>query len=397
LKTYRLNGLSQVIISDKKRQVAFLHQTLRLQIFACELRFLLAAFGENLMRYFRFYYVALFAVALSSAGYAQETQTRVVDEVVAQVNEGVITLSRIKRESKAIVDTYVQEGKTLAEAQKIVDEKQGELIASLINEELLIQRAKELGLDKDIEESLNARMLDIMKQYNLKTVEALYAEMEKQGVDPRDIRENWRKQAIRERVINREVQVVIYWKPNGKELKDYFEKNKSKFLKPETVSISELFLSFAGRDEAAVREKAKQLHTQLKAGADFAKLVKENGDPGAVTEGAGKAEKIIVSQLVDKIGVPLKGVKVGDVTAPIEIEQLGITILKVDERELATGESVFDENAIRMAITQERAPDEQKKFMAKLRTESYIKISDQYRPIVSPILFADERQEKPGK
>jgi peptidyl-prolyl cis-trans isomerase SurA len=346
------------------------------------------------MRYFRFFYVALFTVAMSCAAFAQETQTRVVDEVIAQVNEGVITLSRIKRESKSIVDTYVQEGKTRDEAQKIVDEKQGELIASLINEELLIQKAKELGLDKDIEDSLNQRMLGIMKQYNLKTVEALYAEMEKQGVDPKELRETWRKQAIRERVIQREVQSKVYWLANGKDLKDYFEKNKSKFTKPETISISELFLGFAGRDEAAVREKAKQLYTQLKGGADFAKLAKENSDPGAVTEGTGKAEKLVVSQLVDKIAVPLKGLKAGEVTAPIEIEQLGITILKVDQRELASSESVFDENAIRMAILNEKMPTEQKKFMSKLRSDSYIKISDSYRPLVSPILFADERKEK---
>lgn len=347
------------------------------------------------MRYFRFFYVTLFIVAMSSAtAISQETQIKVVDEVIAQVNDGVITLSRIKRESKSIVDTYVQEGKTRDEAQKIVDEKQGELIASLINEELLIQKAKELGLDKEIEDSLNQRMLEIMKQYNLKTVEALYAEMEKQGVDPRDIRENWRKQAIRDRVIQREVQSKVYWEANGKQLKDYFEKNKGKFTKPETISISELFLSFAGRDEAAVREKAKQLYAQLKGGADFAKLAKENGDPGAVTEGTGKAEKLVVSQLVDKIGLPLKGLKVGEVTAPIEIEQLGITILKVDQRELASSESVFDEGAIRMAILSEKMPTEQKKFMSKLRSDSYIKISDAYRPLVSPILFADERKDK---
>jgi parvulin-like peptidyl-prolyl isomerase len=346
------------------------------------------------MNYFRFIFVALVMTAMTGAAFAQETQTRVVDEVIAQVNDGVITLSRIKRETKDIVDTWIREGKTREEAEKMANEKQGELIAGLINEELLVQKAKELGLDKDIEDSLNQRMAQIMKENNIKTVEALYAEMEKQGVDPKELRENWRKQAIRERVIQREVQAVIYWKPNGKELKDYYEKNKGKFTKPETISISELFLSFAGRDEATVREKAKQIYAQLKGGADFAKLAKENGDPGAVTEGTGKLEKLVVSELVEKIATPLKGLKVGEVTAPIEIEQLGITILKVDQRELASSEAVFDENAIRMAILNEKMPVEQKKFMSKLRGESYIKISESYRPLVSPILFADERKEK---
>lgn len=348
------------------------------------------------MRYFRhFVLAALFTALFGISAFSQETQTRVVDEVVAQVNDGVITLSRIKRESKNIVDSYVQEGKTRVEAQKIVDEKQGELIANLINEELLIQKAKEAGLESEIDASINQRMSDIMKEYKLKTVEALYAEMEKSGVNPQELRDNWRKQATRDRVIQREVQSKVYWGFNGKQLKDYYEKNKGKFSKPETVSFSELFLGFAGRDEAAVRAKAKQLYTELKAGGDFAKMVKENADPGLVTQGTGKAEKLIVKDLVETIGKPLNGLKINEVTAPIEVEQLGMVILRVDVREKASDESVFDENAVRLAMMNERFPDEQKKFMAKLRENSYIKISETYRPIVAPILFEDERKEKP--
>ncbi len=340
---------------------------------------------------------AIFTAALliSSLGVsAQETQTRVVDEVIAQVNDGVITLSRVKRESEVAIDSFVDQGKTREEARKLVEDKKGELIANLINEELLVQHSKEIGLDSEIEALLNQRVADLMKQYNFTTVEALYKEMERQGADPVSLREAWRKAAIRERVIQREVQGKIYWSLNGKELKDYYEKNKAKFGKPETVSVSEMFLGFAGRDVAAVREKARQLHTAIKAGADFDKLVKENSDQGLVTQGAGKAEGVPVADLPAKVGEPLKGVKVGDITAPFEIDQMGMVILRVDAREAASSDSVFDESAVRLAITNERAGPEQKKFMSKLREESYIKISDTYRPMVSPILFADERKEK---
>jgi hypothetical protein len=57
---------------------------------------------------------------------------------------------------------------------------------------------------------------------------------------------------------------------------------------------------------------------------------------------------------------------------------------------------MFDEGAVRLAMMNEKVGAEQKKFMAQLREEAYIKISDTYRPIVSPILFADERTAKPG-
>lgn len=345
------------------------------------------------MRHFKqfFSFLSLTAVVTISAA-AQESEARVIDEVVAQVNDGVITLSRVKREMKDVVDSFVQQGKSREEAQKTVDEKQGELIANLINEELLVQRAKELGLEPEVEKVLNQRFVEIMKQYDYKTVDELYKEMEKTGVDPKDLRETWRKQAVRDLVIQREVQAKIYWGFSGSELKDYYDKNRAKFTKPETVSFSELFLSFAGRNEADVREKAKQLHAELKAGADFDKLVKENSDPGLVTNGAGKAEKLQVADLIETLTKPLKDVKVGGYTEPFDVQQIGMVILRVDQREVASNESVFNENAVRLAMMGERFPEEQKKFMTKVREDSYIKISDTYRPIVSPILFAEERK-----
>ena len=350
------------------------------------------------MRYLRqIFIVSLAALVLSIPAFSQETQTKVVDEVVAQVNDGVITLSRVKRESKSIVESYVQEGISREEAQKLVDEKQGELIASLINEELLVQKAKENGLDSNIEASLNQRFREIMKQYDLKTVEELYAQMEKSGVDPKQIREDWRKQATRDRVIEKEVQMKVYWAANGKELKDYFEKNKAKFTTPETVSFSEIFLGFAGRDEKTVRDKAKEIAAELKAGGNWEKIAKDNSDPGVITNGTGKAEKLRVKELVDVIAKPIAGLKAGEYTAPFDVEQLGVVILRIDDRQQASSESVFDENAVRMAIMNEKVPDEQKRFMSKLRENSYIKIADSYRPLVAPILFADERKDKPSK
>ncbi|MFL6374182.1 MAG: peptidyl-prolyl cis-trans isomerase [Pyrinomonadaceae bacterium] len=325
---------------------------------------------------------------------AQETQSRVIDEVVAQVNDGVITLSQINREMKDAVDSFVQQGKPKAEAEKLVAEKQGELIANLINEELLVQKAKELGVDKDVEQQINQRLADIMKQNNIKTVDALYAEMEKQGVDPKNLRDDWRRQAVRDLVLQREVQQKVYWQTNGTELKAYFDAHKDKFIKPETVSFDELFLSFAGRDEAQVRAKAKTLYDQLKAGADFDKIVKENGDPAYLAQQTGgKVEHFPIAEISEKkITNALAGVKPGDYTLPFDADTTGIAILKVTGREQRGNDAAFDETAVRMAIMQDKLPDAQKAYMSKLRNDAYIKVTDAYRPIVSPILFADERK-----
>lgn len=344
----------------------------------------------------RIFFFVFISLVISISAFGQETQTKVVDEVVAQVNDGVITLSRIKREMKEIVEGQVQAGTKREDAQKAVEEKEGELIANLINEELLIQRAKDMGLDNEVEASLNMRLADLMKQYNFKTVDELYKEMEKNGINPQDLKDVWRKQATREKVLQKELQAKLYWSFNTKDLKAYYDQHKSKFTKPETVSLSEVFLAFAGRDEAAVREKAKQIYSQLKGGADFDKIAKEN-DKGVVTDGTGKVEDLKVTELAEKLATNIKGVKAGDVAEPFEADQLGMVILRVDKRDKASDESVFDENSVRVAMMTERLPDEQKKFMAKLREDAYIKVTETYRPLVNPILFADERKDKVGK
>jgi peptidyl-prolyl cis-trans isomerase SurA len=325
----------------------------------------------------------LFLMGISA--FAQESEVKVVDEVVAQVNEGVLTLSRIRREMKQIVDTYVAEGKSREEAQKIVNDKQPELIVNLINEELMMQKAKELGLEAEIEANINQRFLEIMKQQNIKNLDTLYAEMEKGGLNPDDIREGWRKQAAREAVIRKEVHSKVYWDATTKELTDYYEKNKGKFTKPETVTISEIFLGFAGKTEAAVRQKAADLAAQLKGGADFAKLAAENSDRKS------PPQTVNVAELDEKFAKVLKEIKTGGISEPIEVDQVGINILRVDERSQASSESKFNEGQVRLALMQERVPDAMKKFMTSLREDSYIKLSDSYRPLVAPILFAEER------
>jgi len=354
------------------------------------------------MRYTRsaiFLIAVLFLTNFSAS--AQETEAKVVDEVVAQVNDGVITLSRVKREMKAATDSYIAENQKTPEQAKVeIEGKQGELIANIINEELLLQKGKELsGIEPDVQAQINQRFLQIMKEQNLKTLDALYKEMEKSGVNYEDIREVWRKQITRDAVFQREVDSRVYGGWSSKEIKNYYEANKAKFTKPENITISEIFLGFAGRETEAVKEKAKQIVAQARSGADFGKLAEENSDRPDAKTNKGKAGTFNVKEMDTRFVKPLQNVKAGGLTDPIEIEE-GMEILRVDARTQASSESFFDENEVRKAMTYEKLPEERRKYMATLREESYIKINETYRPMVAPILFADQRKveaKKPGK
>ena len=341
-------------------------------------------------------FLIAFLCSANLTAFAQETELKVVDQVVAQVNDGVITLSRIKREMNEAIESFVQEGKTREEATAQVESKKGELIANIINEELLLQKGKELNVEADIEAQINQRLAGIMKQQGIKSLDVLYKEMEKSGVNPQEIRELWRKQLTRDVVLQREVDGKIYYGWTAKEIKSYYEANKAKFTKPETITISEIFLGFAGRDENVVREKAKDIVAQARKGADFGKLAVENSERPDIQQTKGKAGSFNIKEMDERFTKPLQDVKVGGVTEPIELTE-GMEILRVDERSKASGESFFDENEVRKTMTYAKVPDERKTYLATLRSEAYIKINDDYRPLVAPILFEDNRKAEVKK
>ena len=338
-----------------------------------------------------------FLLVASVSTFAQESELTVIDEVVAVVNDGVITLSRIKRETNTVIEASVSEGKTREQATADAQLKQGELIAGLINEELLLQKGKELGVESDADAQVNQRLLEIMRQQNIKSLEVLYEEMRKQGVEPTTIKEMWRRQFIKDLVMRREVDSKLYWGWTAKDIKAYYESHKDKFFKAEQLTLSEVFLGFAGRDENAVRDKAKIIVKQLRDGADFAKVVMDNSDREDKTTSKGSIGTIglpELKQINEKFIPAVAATKVGGYTDPVETPE-GIEIFRIDDRKAASTDAVFDEGEVRQAMTVEKIPEERRKFLVTLRSEAYIRVNDTYRPIVSPILSADADVKKP--
>ena len=124
----------------------------------------------------KFKYLAPFAALLiltfaAVSAFAQEGEMQVVDEVIAQVNDEVITLSMLKRETKERVDALKQSGMTEQQANEEVAKRQPELIATLINEKLLLQKGKALDLANEVEAEVNRRMLQIANDQGIATID----------------------------------------------------------------------------------------------------------------------------------------------------------------------------------------------------------------------------------
>ena len=339
--------------------------------------------------------LAVFAAAFLSAfitptaALGQEGEPQVVDQVIVQVNNDVITLSRIRRELKEAIKARTQQGVTEQQATEELSKRQPELIASLINEQLLLQKGKEIDLTAEVEAEVNRRILEEGKRQGITSIGALEEAMRQAGLDPAEIRATLRSEIMKSFVIQREVDAKIFYGLSLDELKKYYETHRDTFRKPESVTLSEIFLSLAGKPEAEVRARALQLIAQARGGADFGALAASNSereDRGVriATETKGKVGTFEVPSLRADIASAIQNTKVGGVTEPIRTDE-GYQILRVDERTPGS-EPVYNENRVREAMTMERSEKERGMYLQTLRNEAYIKIADEYRDAVEPLL-----------
>jgi peptidyl-prolyl cis-trans isomerase SurA len=325
-----------------------------------------------------------------SATFAQEGELQVVDEVIAQVNEDVITLSMLKRESKERIETLKQSGMTPQQAAEEVTKRQAELIATLVNEQLLLQKGKELDLSNEVEAEVNRRMLEVAKDQGITTIEKLDAALRESGVDPAATRQTLRVEIMKQAVIQQEVDRKIFFGLTMPELKKYFDAHQDKFRKPESVSLSEIFLSSAGKNEAEVKARASELVRQLRSGADFGALATANSEREAnglrvAQQTKGKVGVFEVPHLRDEIAAGVKNLPAGGISEPLRGND-GYQILRVDERTPGSSTAVFNENQVREAITMERTEKERSDYLQQLRNDAYIQISENYHAAVAPLL-----------
>src|SRR5947209_5813416 len=302
--------------------------------------------------------LALAALVLTLAAVAparaqEEAAPVVLDEPVVQVNNDVIMLSQLKREIAEFKEVLTkQRGMTAEQADAEITKRQPEIIFNLINEALLVQKGKDIPrLSEDVEAEVNREVLRVAQQSGLRTLEELQAAMQKENMNLSDVKATLRAQYMKQAVLQREVDSKIYFGLTDAELHQYFDAHRDRFA---GVTISEIFLSLAGRGDADVKAKAAQVAAQARGGADFgdlaAKFSEREDEKGArvaeKTKGQhldenGKPRVYLLSDMQPAVGDAIKNLKAGQVSEPIKTDE-GYLILRVNTRDDA-----FNENFVR--------------------------------------------------
>ena len=294
----------------------------------------------------------------------------VVEDVIVRVNDQIINRSDLERSEQQMAAENQQNNASPAE----IAERQKNLLRDMIDQQLLLSRAKELGMNADAE--VIRRLDEIRKQNHMDSLDDLEKAARQQGVSFEDFKANIRNGILTQQVVRDEVGRRLQMTQAQEQA--YYEAHKQEFAQPEQVRLSEILVPLpAEANEAAIAQaqaKANDIAAKLKGGAKFNDLAEaysggptasQGGDLGLFKRGA--LAKVLEDQTFD--------LKAGESTAPIRTRQ-GFVILKVTEHQAAGVPPMKDvENDIQNAMYMEQMQPALRAYLTKLREDAYIDIA----------------------
>jgi peptidyl-prolyl cis-trans isomerase SurA len=327
---------------------------------------------------------------------------QVVEEIVARVNSAIITRSEFLRSKDQLKDDVKQQDPN--NADKLFAEREKDILRDLIDQQLLLEKGKDLGITGDTD--LVKRLDQMRKDMKLETMEELEKAATAQGISYEDFKQNMRNQIITQKVIGEEVSSHL--SITTEEQQKFYDEHKSEMEQPESIRLSEILIApqkpadkpvpdkpaenaepSAGANPEAAKQadeaaalaaaeaKANELLKQIRGGAAFDEVAKKNSSGPSAAQGGDLGvfkRGTLAKELEDKTFA----MKAGEVTDVIRTKQ-GYVILKVTDHQMAGIPSLKDAGQkIQDALYYEKLQPALRAYLTKLREEAYIKIQDGY-------------------
>jgi peptidyl-prolyl cis-trans isomerase SurA len=319
------------------------------------------------------------AAAPSTSGSGRPST--VIERVLVRVNGEILTQSQLTARQ---IEALRAEGTDQSQVEAKLAEITPHLLVAAVDELLLVQRGRELGISFS-DETFKSAVENIKKQNNLDDA-GLRAALAQEGMTMDDLRRNIEQsyfiQGVQQREIGPSMTITL------EEQRQYYKRNPDKFMTPLTVTIRELLVNvptrvqsgkevFSVADDEAAKEKIAALRTRAVQGEDFAGIVGSESDDTAARKTGGLIGPLNVEDLSPALQELLVKLEPGQVSEPVRGPR-GYLLYKLEER--STPElRPFDEvrREIEQAIRSERIEPETQKMLARLRAQAVIQWKDE--------------------
>ncbi|HEY6127506.1 MAG TPA: peptidylprolyl isomerase [Candidatus Acidoferrum sp.] len=304
---------------------------------------------------------------------------KTVEEIIARVNNEIITKSEYDKALATSEEEVRQDcqGKcTPEQLQTTLEERKKNSLRDLIDQSLLAQRGKDMGLS--VETDVIKQLDQIRIGNKLDSMDALEKAVTSQGLNWEDFKNNIRNHILTQKVISQEVGSHI--SIGESDARKYYEEHKATFIRPEQVALREIIVSTEGKKDADLPELKKKAETALKRvkdGEDFGEIAKRLSD-GSTKEQGGYIGTFKRGELAKQLEDVVFAMKRNDLTDVLETKQ-GYLVMQVLEH-YDEGEQSFEKvkNEIMDRLYNEKLEPAAREYLKTLREQSYVVIKPGY-------------------
>ena len=313
------------------------------------------------------------AVACLSPAESAAAEAAVVDRIVAVVNEDIVTLYDIETLLRPMVQNMKKQGLPPERERQTIANLREELLNNLIEAKLTEQEIKRYNIVV-AEEEIDSHIRQFKQRRSLSD-EDLKAGLAQEGLTLDEYRKQVKLQIQRTKLVNREVRskVVI----GQEEIRNYYEKNKSKYGGGTQYYLWNLFVRLPARatpeDRQAAQAVLQEVLSQVKQGRPFEDLVRQSADGTKGLQGT-ELGLFRLEELTPQLRDVVRGLKTGQVS-PIVESDFGYQMLYVQQvRETAAKPMTQVESEIQDLLFREYVDSRFNAWLADLRKRSHIKI-----------------------
>ena len=323
----------------------------------------------------------LAAAVLLSAVITVPMRAEIIEQVLVKVNGDIITKTELEQRQVSVIRQRMQ-GQVDAEAlknddtlKKMLAEVTPQLIVNAIDEILLLQRGKELGLRLG-DEQFKQVVANIRKEQGLTDDAKFQQALAQENMTMDDLRKQLERQMLIEQVQRQEIGTKL--NITEEEARQYYTRHPDEFTEGASITLREIFVEVPStegnvnvvRDEEA-RTKIAGLRDRVLKGEDFAKVAAEASDSPSKANGGliGPFSRADLSPQLQKV---VDMMKQGEITAPLRAAK-GYQIFKL---ETLKGAALQPFDSVRDLISDKvsgaRTQTEMRKFLARLRSQAII-------------------------
>ncbi len=316
--------------------------------------------------------LARLAAALVMVAASSLPAARIVERIIARINNEIITQRQYEREREKLRAQLAQQYSG-AELEVQFREQSKNLLRDLIDQDLMVQKAKDL--DINAETDVIKRLDEMRDRYHMATLEEFQKEVEKQGLIWEDFKDQMRRDLLMREVIGREVGSRIL--VSREDARKYFNEHKQQFASPEGVRLAEVLISSEKHTPAEADQRAKDALAQIKSGARFGEVAKKYSDAPNAAEG-GDLGFFKTGTMAPEIEAAVKKLDTND-TSDLIPTKYGTAIVKVLERRQAGIPKFEDiEQQVMNVLYEQKMQPALRQYLIDLRKQSYIFLAPGY-------------------